>query len=65
METLTPIDELRKIVKSENKSITDLSATDIKLQLDTSRSMEEQAKDVVSAMANQSYCNKAINKRRN
>jgi hypothetical protein len=51
MEDLMPIDELRQIVRNENKSITDLSATDIKLHLDTTKTMEEQAEDVVSAMA--------------
>lgn len=54
MEGLTPIEELRAIAEKEiaqEKSITDLSASDIKLSLDHKKSVEEQAEDISFAMA--------------
>lgn len=38
-------------VREERKSITEISAKDIKVKFDDSKSMEEQAEDVVGAMA--------------
>ena len=59
MEELTSIEELTEIYKEEKKStdivekksITDLSANDITVAIDHSKSMEQQAEDIVGAMA--------------
>lgn len=40
-----------QIVEQETKSITDISVEDIKFKIDNSKSMEEQAEDIVGAMA--------------
>lgn len=51
MQDLVSMDELRKVAESERKSITDLSAQDIKMSIDPTKSVAEQAEDVVSAIA--------------
>lgn len=45
MVDLVPIEELKQ------KAITDVSISDVKMELDTKKSYEEQAEDVASAMA--------------
>ena len=54
MEELRPIEEIKKEIAelpAERKALGDLSVNDIEVKLDKSKSYEEQAEDVVGAMA--------------